>query len=208
MEKEVVDYDYKSQILEDRKSKIGVGEVFNEDHFLKNKPVWIQDTFRTIDGFCMGVQTGVKRAFLQTYVRYTHREKMFAKVITSRERLFLYLRLDYKDLTQKPVFIRDYTPVAKQKFWIELSFTEPELLKNETILFDATQSLIKQSFQRILKNPQLSKFPSFGKKQVIPEFVNSRKLKFDVELGSDGFVDLKLRCHKIQLPKLLEKLME
>lgn len=204
---EVVDYDYKSEKLEERKNRIGVGKVFDNEYFLKDKPIWLAEAFEKIDGYCMGVQAGVKQAFLQTYCRYTHRSKMFAKVSASRESLRLYLRLDFSKLSQKPVFIRDYSQVANQKNWIELSYTEPDLLKNETIIFDVTKELIKQSFHRVLKNPQLSKIPSFGKRAE-PEFVNSTKTKINLELGSDGFADVRLRCHKSELPNLLKKLIQ
>lgn len=206
MEKEVVGYDRFQGELEDRKDKIGVGAVFDQEHFLKKKPVWVIDLFQKIDGLCMGVQAGVQRTFLQTYIRYTHRGKMFAKVVTTREHLLVFLRLDYKKLTQKPAFIRDYSKISQQT-WVELAFTEPAVLKNETIMLDVTKSLIKQSFERVLKNPRLSKFPSFGKK-VVPEFVTSTKFKLEMEIGTDGFVNLGLRCHKSQLPRILEKLME
>ena len=194
---------------EERKQKIEEGGYKNmlseEDYFLKDKPAWLTDLFKKVDGFCLGVQTGVKRTVLTTYIRYTHRKRMFAKIKVKRDLLRIYLRLEYEKLEQKPKFIRDYTPVAKQT-WIELSITENELLKNETIILDVTKSLIKKSFERILKNPNLSRFPTFGKKAV-PEFVTPTKFKMDMEIGSDGFVQVGLRVHKSQLPKLLEKLI-
>lgn len=130
---------------------------------------------------------------------------MFAKTKVKQDKLQIYLRLEYAKLEQKPEFIRDYTPVAKQT-WIELTITENDLLKNETILLDVTEVLIKESFERILKNPTLSRFPTFGKKAV-PEFVSPTKFKLDMEIGTDGYVQLGIRIHKTQLPKILEKLI-
>ena len=207
-EQEVVNYDRFGIELEERKNKTK-GEtlkmIYDEDYFLKDKPEWLKDLFRKVDGFCIGVQTGVKRTILTTYIRYTHRGKMFCKIKVKRDNLKIYLRLEYAKLEQKPEFIRDYTPVAKQT-WIELSITENDLLKNETIISDVTSVLIKKSFERILKNPNLSRFPTVGKKAV-PEFVTPTKFKMEMEISTDGFVQVGLRVHKSQLPKLLEKLI-
>ena len=196
--------------FEEREQKIKEGGYKNmlleEDYFLKNKPTWLIDLFKKVDGYCLGVQTGVKKTVLTTYIRYTHRKRMFAKIKVKRELLRIYLRLEYSKLEQKPVFIRDYTPVAKQT-WIELTVTENDLLKTGTIILDLTQVLIKKSFERILKNPNLSRFPTFGKKKAVPEFVTPTKFKMDMEIGTDGFVQVGLRVHKSQLPKLLEKLI-
>lgn len=196
-----------AQRYEERKEKLegGNGDMLDEDYFLKDKPVWLVDVFKKVDGFCLGVQTGVTKTILTTYIRYTHRGKMFAKIKVKQDKLRIYLRLEYAKLEQKPTFIRDYTPVAKQT-WIELSIIENDLLKNETILLDVTRNLIKQSFTRILKNPRLSRFPTFGKK-AIPEFVDTTKSRISLDIGVDGYVDLKLRCHKSQLSKILEKLL-
>lgn len=198
-----------AQKLEEREQKLkggGLLKMFDEDSFLKDKPVWLVDLFKKIDGFCLGVQTGVTRTVLKTYIRYTHRSRMFAKIMVKHDKMQIYLRLEYAKLEQKPAFIRDYTPVAKQT-WIELSITESDILKNGTILLDVTEVLIKKSFERILKNPTLSRFPTFGKK-VVPEFVTPTLTKFSVEIGTDGFCQMGIRVHKTQLPKLLEKLIK
>jgi len=209
-EQEVVNYDRFGIELEERKNKTK-GEtlkmIYDEDYFLKDKPEWLKDLFRKVDGFCIGVQTGVKRTILTTYIRYTHRGKMFCKIKVKRDNLKIYLRLEYAKLEQKPEFIRDYTPVAKQT-WIELSITENDLLKNETIISDVTRVLIKKSFERILKNPNLSRFPTFGKKAVTPNFITPTKFKLDMEISTDGFVQFGIRIHKSQAPKILEKLLE
>lgn len=197
-----------AQRYEERKIKLegGNGDMLDEAYFLKDKPIWLVDLFKKIDGFCLGVQAGVTRTILKTYTRYTHRSKMFAKIMVKQDKMKIYLRLEYAKLEQKPAFIRDYTPVAKQT-WIELSLTESDLLKNGTILLDVTEVLIKKSFGRILKNPSLSRFPTFGKK-VVPEFVTPTKFKIYMEIGTDGFVQLGIRIHKTQLLKLLEKLIK
>jgi len=192
-EQEVVNYDRFGIELEERKNKTK-GEtlkmIYDEDYFLKDKPEWLKDLFRKVDGFCIGVQTGVKRTILTTYIRYTHRGKMFCKIKVKRDNLKIYLRLEYAKLEQKPEFIRDYTLVAKQT-WIELSITENDLLKNETIILDVTRVLIKKSFERILKNPNLSRFPTFGKKAVTPNFITPAKFKLDLEISTNWYELLK-----------------
>lgn len=210
MEKEVVDYDFKSQLLEDRKEKIEKGgllmKVFNEESFLKDKPLWLKDLFKKVNNYCLNeIQKGVVVTYLETYTRYSFNNLMFCKTKGKMECLKIYLKLRYSELESPPKWIRDYSKISRQT-WVEAVIREEDLL-SETIFFDILFNLIKKSFNRVIKHPKLSKV-SVEPVKTLPNFVTPTKFKLDLEISTDGFVQLGIRVHKSQLPKILEKLLE
>jgi len=213
MEKELVDYDFKSQLLEERKEKIEKGgilkmPIYDEAYFLKDKPIWLKDLFRKVDNFCIsGIQEGVTNTFLNTYVRYSFNNLMFCKVKSKLESLKIYLKLRYSELEDPPKWVRDYSKISHQT-WVEIIIRKEDLISGETILFDMASDLIKKSFHRVIRHPGLSKI-SLGKpERTLPGFVTPTKFKLDLEISTDGFVQVGIRIHKSQVPKILEKLLE
>lgn len=200
-----------AQRYEERKEKIEKGglsmEIFNEATFLKNKPLWEKDLFKRIDNFCLNeIQKGVVVTFLETYTRYSFNNLMFCKVKAKLESMKIYLKLRYPELESPPKWVRDYAPISRQT-WIEAVIREEDLL-SETIFFDMLFELIKKSFNRVIKHPKLSKVSVEKPVKTLPNFVHPTKLKFDIEIGTDGFCQLGLRVHRSQLPKMIEKLLE
>ena len=209
MEKEVVDYDFKSQLLEERKEKIEGGlimKTFNEDTFLRNRPDWEKDLFREINNFLLtGIKPGVVVNFLETYVRYSFNNLMFCKMKSTSEALKIYLKLRYSEIEDPASWVRDYEPVSRQ-VWIEVTIREQDLIK-KSILLDNVLGLTKKAFNRVMKAPQLSKV-SIKKTEILPEFITPTKTKIDIEISTDGFCQLGIRVHKSQLTKILGKLIE
>jgi len=211
MEKEVIDYDFKSQLLEDRKERIEKGglimEVFDETTFLKNKPVWLKELFGKVNSFCLDeVKRGVVVTHLETYCRYTYRSKMFCKMKCKMECLKVYLKLRYPELESPPKWVRDYAQISHQT-WVEAVIREEELLGNEPIFFDMLFDLIRKSFNRVIKHPKISEVLIEKPVKTLPGFVTPTKMKFDIEIGTDGFCCLKVNIHKSQLSKTIEKLL-
>jgi len=210
MEKQVVEYDRFGTLLELRKNKIEGGIlklIYDEDYFLKDKPVWLKDFFRKVDSFSINdIQAGVKKTFLHTYVRYSFNNLMFCKIKSKMENLKIYLKLKYSEIENPSKCIRDYTPVAHQP-WVEILIKKEDLI-NETILFDLVCGLIRKSFNRVIKIPGLSKAHTAKPVKIIPSFVNPTKFKLEMEINTDGFVNLGIRIHKSQVPKILEKLLD
>ncbi len=210
MEKEVVDYDFQSQLLEDRKEKIeegGLLKMFDEASFLENKPTWLKDLFKKINNYCLNeIKEGVKITHLETYTRYSFNNLMFCKLKAKLESMKIYLKLRYSELESPPKWVRDYAKISRQT-WCEAVIREEDLL-SETIFFDMLFELIKKSFNRVIRHPRLSKFPVGKPVKVLPNFIQPTRVKFDVEVGTDGFCQLGIRVHKTQLPKVLEKLLE
>lgn len=210
--KEFYDYSEIAQNYEERKEKIEKGglmmKVFDQNTFVGDKPNWLKDLFRKVDDYCTSQKKGVQRTFLETYTRYTYKSKMFCKMKSTMVALKIYLKLEYSELESPPRWVRDYKPVARQ-IWVELTLKERDLEDNQTILLDQVHGLIGRSFNQVQKNPRLSKFPAFRKKAVTPNFIDpTTKLKFSIEVGTDGFCQLGIRIHRSQLTKVLEKLLE
>ncbi|MBA7603820.1 hypothetical protein ES703_10938 [subsurface metagenome] len=196
---------------EERKERIEKGglfmKVFDQNYFLKDKPEWLKDFFKKVDNFCStGIKEGVKVTFLETYVRYSFNNLMFCKMKSKLESLKIYLKLRYSELESPPKWVRDYAPISRQT-WIEVVIRKKDLI-NETILFDAITDLIRKSFHRVISHPGISKAPVEKPVKTLPNFVTPTKMKFDIEIGTDGFIQLGLRVHKSQLPRILEKLIE
>jgi len=209
MERELVDYDFQSQLLEDRKEKIGgikKMKVFNEETFLRNKPTWEQDLFKEINNFLLtGIKQGVEVNYLETYTRYSYNNLMFCKMKSTMEALKIYLKLRYSELVEPGSWVRDYEPISRQ-MWIEVTIREQDLIK-KSILLDNVFELIKRAFSRVVKQPGLSKI-SLKKHEILPDFVTPTKTKIDIEISTDGFCQLGIRVHKSKLSQILEKLIE
>jgi len=81
---------------------------------------------------------------------------MFGYVMIREEALRIYLKLKYSELENPPVFIRDYSKIARGT-WTELLFNdEEEYLQNETAMLDVTYTLIDKSFKRITEKARIS----------------------------------------------------
>jgi len=199
-----------AQNYEKRKEKIEKGglpmKVFDEGSLLKNKPVWLKDLYKKVNVFCLNeIKTGVVVTHLETYTRFSYNNLMFAKVKTKLECLKIYLKLRYGELENPPKWVRDYAKISRQT-WVEAVIRERDLLGNETILLDMIFDLIKKSFNRVIRHPKLSKV-SVEPVKKLPNFVHPTKVKFDIEISTDGFCQLGIRVHKSQLIEVLEKLL-
>ncbi len=199
-----------AQRYEDRKENIekgGLLKMFDETSFLKDKPTWLKDLFKKVNNYCLNeIKEGVVVTHLETYTRFSYNNLMFCKVKAKMECLKIYLKLRYSELESPPKWVRDYAPISRQT-WVEAVIWEDDLLSNETILLDMLFDLIRKSFNRVIKHPKLSKV-SVEPVKTLPDFVHPTKLKFDIEIGTDGFCKLGLRVHRSQLPKMIEKLLE
>ena len=203
--------------FEERKNRIGEkkgsGEMeFNEEYHLKGKPEWIVNLFRKIDLYCLAnIKTGIKKACLKTYIRYARSGKMFAYIMIGRESLRIYLKLRYSELENPPVFIRDYSKIARGT-WTELLFdNEEEYLQNETAMLDVTYALIDKSYKRISEKPKLAR-KIVAKPKVEPitklePVASIGNLKVSLMVDHDGYIEVNFKIHKSR-KGLLEKILQ
>ena len=202
---------------EKRKNKIEEGGKkkkmeFNEEYHLEGRPEWIAKLFKKIDSYCLtNIKTGIKRTYLQTYIRYTRSGKMFCYVIIRKEALRIYLKLKYSELENPPAFIRDYSKIARG-IWIELLFNdEEEYLQNEMAMLDVIYGLIDKSFKRITEKPKLARRivarPKVEPITKLEPAVTIGNLKLNLTVGNDGYIEVNFKIHKSQ-KRLLEKILQ
>ncbi|GAJ15896.1 unnamed protein product, partial [marine sediment metagenome] len=203
--------------FEERKNRIGEKKrgremEFNEEYHLKERPEWIANLFGKIDSYCLtNIRTGIQRTYLKTYIRYAWSGKMFGYIMIREEALRIYLKLKYSELENPPVFIRDYSKIARGT-WTELLFNdEEEYLQNEMTILDVTYGLIDKSFKRITKKPKLAREiaenPEVEPITKLEPIVAIKNLKVNLTVENNGYVTLELKIPKSQLNKTLDRIL-
>ena len=185
---------------------------FNEEYHLKGKPEWITNLFRKIDSYCLtNIRTGIQKTYLKTYIRYTWSGKMFGYIVIREEALRIYLKLKYSELENPPIFIRDYSKIARGT-WIELLFdNEEEYLQNEMAMLDVIYGLIDKSFKRITEKPKLARKIA-AKPEVEPitklePIIAVKNLKVNLTVENNGYITLELKIPRSQLNKTLDRIL-
>ena len=185
---------------------------FNEEYHLKGRSEWIANLFGKIDSYCLtNIRTGIQRTYLKTYIRYTWSGKMFGYIVIREEALRIYLKLKYSELENPPIFIRDYSKIARGT-WIELLFdNEEEYLQNEMAMLDVIYGLIDKSFKRITEKPKLARKiatkPEVEPITKLESAVTIENLKLNLTVVNDGYIEVNFKIHKSQ-KRLLEKILQ
>jgi len=178
---------------------------FDLDYHLRGKPEWIIKFYKKIDGYCLGLKTGVKRTCLLTYIRYTiNGGRMFCRIFIAQKNMKIYLKLDYSKLEETPAFIRNYSGIARTKDTIELLFdNEKEYLQDEERLFAVTSGLIEKSFTGISSGKTVTKpvKPTKEGPAIIDKVLSMR-------LTVEGdYVNISIRVPRSQLNRTLDKIL-
>lgn len=177
---------------------------FDLDYHLRDRPGWITKFFKEIDGYCLGLKTGVKRTCLQTYIRYTINGKMFCRIFIALKNLRIYLKLDYSKLKEPPTYIRNYSGICRTKDTIELLFDdEKEYLQDGTTLFAVTSGLIGESFIGISTGKTLTKpvKPTKEEPPIVDKVLSMR-------LTAEGdCINISIRVPRGQLNRILDKIL-
>ncbi len=178
---------------------------FDLDYHLRDRPGWITKFFKEIDGYCLGLKIGVKRACLKTYVRYTINGKMFCRIFVTSKNLRVYLKIDYSKLEKTPTYIRDYSGIARTKDTVELLFkSEKGYLQDGTTLFAVTCGLIEKSFIGVSTGKTLTKPVKPTKEE--PPIVDKT---LSMRLTAEGdCINISIRVPKGQLNKVLDKVLD
>lgn len=198
-----------AQDFEQRKNKIeeGGNEVmkFDEQSHLEGRPEWIRGLYKKIDEYCLtNLGRGIDRTSLQTYIRYNTNGRMFCRIFITSMNLRIYLKLNYSKLEKPPVFIRDYSEIARTEDTTELLFdNEEEYLQNETAFFDITSTLIKKSFLGVSSGKMIAKPVKLTK--IEPAKV-SKVTSINLTVGDDSYVTITMKIHKSQR-EILERIL-
>lgn len=179
---------------------------FNVDHHLKRRPEWIIRFFKKIDEYCLtGLRTGITRTCLKTYIRYNaNGGSMFCRIFISAKNMKIYLKVNYSKLENPPVFIHDYSGIARTKDTIELTFdNEKKYLQEGETLFAITSGLIKESFIGVSSRKVAVK-PVKPTKEELP--MVSKVLTIHLTVEGD-YVSISIRVPRGQLNKILDKIL-
>lgn len=105
MEKELVDYNFNSQLLEERKEKIERSNKmrYDEEFHTKERPEWIVNLYLELDKFITGLKTGIRKEYLETYIKYSYNGLLFAYIVIRKgEVLRVWAKIPYSGLGAVP----------------------------------------------------------------------------------------------------------
>jgi len=213
MEKEVVNYDFKSQLLEDRKEKIERSNFmkFGEDFHTRGRAEWSCDLYFELDKFIMSLKTGVQKSYLESYIKYSYNGLLFAHiVIKKRETLRVWAKTPYDQLGAVPLFVRDYGPVSR-RVGVMITFDDQrEFLQNKEAMLDVTFRIVQKAFQGMasrkwkVKTPLLKPVTEIESVKPI-EIVRTSSV--NILAGENGYLSINLKIHKSQ-KEILNKILQ
>ncbi len=211
-EKEVVDFDFQSQLLEDRKEKIrGINKMkFDEEFHTRGRAEWSCDLYFELDKFIMSLKTGVQKSYLESYIKYSYNGLLFAHVVIKKgETLRVWAKTPYDQLGAVPLFVRDYEPVSR-RVGVMITFDDQrEFLQNKEAMLDVTFKIVQKAFQgmagrkRKVKTPLLKPIAEFEPVKMTEEFRPSLNLVID----DDGYIDVNFKIRKSQ-KELLNRILQ
>lgn len=114
----------------------------NEDHHLSGKPQEIIELYRAIERFCLGLAPSeVTTRHLVKSINFEHDNRCFCSLHVLQGQIKLWLRLQFRELANPPVFVRD---VANIGHW-GVGDVEARISNREE--FEEATSLIRRSFE-------------------------------------------------------------
>ncbi|MBA7563644.1 hypothetical protein ES695_01430 [Candidatus Atribacteria bacterium 1244-E10-H5-B2] len=219
MEKDVVDYDFQSQFLEERKEKIrGIKKMkFDEEFHTKGRAEWSVDLYLELDKFIMNLKTGVRKEFLETYIKYSYNGLLFCHIVLrQKETLKLWAKIPYTSLGAVPLFVRDYEPVSR-RVGVLISFDDMrEFLQNKEAMLDVAFGIIKKAFQGIANRKVRKRTPLERIKEVeqierkVIEPVKPTEVfrpSLDLSVDGNGYIDVRFKILKSQ-KELLNRILQ
>ncbi len=218
MEKDVVDYDFQSQLLEDRKEKIrGIKKMkFDEEFHIKDRAEWSVDLYLELDKFIMNLKTGVRKEFLESYIKYSYNGLLFCYImLRKKETVRVWAKIGYDELGAVPLFVRDYEPVSR-RVGVLISFDDQrEFLQNKEAMLDITFGIIKKAFQGIASRKVRKKTPlerikeveQIERKVIKPVVKIIKSSEINILAGENGYLSINLKIHKSQR-ELLNRILQ
>lgn len=212
MEKELVDYDFNSQLLEERKEKIERSNKmrYDEEFHTKERPEWIVNLYLELDKFIMGLKTGIRKEYLETYIKYSYNELLFAYIVIRKgEVLRVWAKIPYSGLGAVPLFVRDYEPVSRRVGVMIIFDDQREFLQNKEAMLEVIFSIIKKALQGIADRKRRIKTPLRPVAEVEHvkplEAFSPSSLNLSVE--SNGYININLRIKKSQ-KEILNRILQ
>ncbi|MBA7517484.1 hypothetical protein ES705_09538 [subsurface metagenome] len=220
MEKELSDYDFKSQLLEERKEKIErsnkMREKFDEEFHTKGRAGWSTDLYLELDRFIMGLRGQIRKEYLESYIKYSYNGLLFCYImLRKKEVLRLWGKIPYTSLGSVPLFVRDYEPISR-RVGVMITFDDQrEFLQNKEAMLDVTFGIIKKAFQGMASRKERKKTPLLKPiAEVEPvkpiELSGPSSLNISVEDNGDININLKIKKSRSQreiLNRILQEII-
>jgi predicted transport protein len=219
VEKEVVDYDFQSQLLEERKEKIrGIKKMkFDEEFHIKDRAEWSVDLYLELDKFITNLKPGVRKEFLESYIKYSYNGLLFCYVmLRKKETVRVWAKIGYDELGAVPLFVRDYEPVSR-RVGVMIAFDDQrEFLQNKEAMLDVVFGIIKKAFQGIASRKVRKKTPlerikeveQIERKVIEPVVKIIKSSEINILAGENGYLSINLKIHKSQRDLLNRILQE
>jgi len=202
MEREIVDFDFQSQLLEERKEKIrGIKKMkFDEEFHIKGRAEWSIDLYLELDKFIMNLKTGVRKEFLESYIKYSYNGLLFCYImLRQKETLRLWAKIPYTSLGAVPLFVRDYEPISR-RVGVLISFDDQrEFLQNKEAMLDVVFGIVKKAFQGVAgrkgrKKTPLERIKEVEKVEKKIEIIKSSEI--NILAGENGYLEIRFKIHK------------
>jgi len=221
VEKEIVDYDFQSQLLEDRKEKIelrGIKKMkFDEEFHTKGRAGWSTDLYLELDRFIMGLRGQIRKEFLETYIKYSYNGLLFCYImLRKKETVRLWAKIPYTSLGSVPLFVRDYEPISR-RFGVMITFDDQrEFLQNKEAMLEVVFKIIKLAFQGVIDRKKKIKTPLLKRikeveqieKKVIEPVKPAEVFRpsLDLSVDGNGYIDVRFKIKKSQ-KELLNRIL-
>ncbi len=223
MEKEVVDYDFQSQLLEERKNKISERSnkmKFDEEFHIKGRAGWSVDLYLELDKFIMNLKTGVRKEFLESYIKYSYNGLLFCYVmLRKKETVRIWAKIGYDKLGAVPLFVRDYEPISR-RLGVMIAFDDQrEFLQNKEAMLDVVFGIIKKAFQGIADRKKSKKTPLLKRLKEVEQVEKKIKIiepvklteefrpSLDLSVDGNGYIDVRFKILKSQ-KELLNRILQ
>ncbi|MBA7543871.1 hypothetical protein ES705_36213 [subsurface metagenome] len=213
MEKELIDYDFKSQLLEERKEKIERSNKmrFDEEYHTKGRLEWIVDLYLELDRFITSLKTGIRKEYLESYIKYSYNGLLFCYILLRKgEILRLWVKVSYSSLEGSvPLFVRDYEPVSRRVGVMVTFDDQREFLQNKEAMLKFTGEIIKKALQGMADRKGRKKTPLKPIAEVEPvkpiEIVKPSSV--NISAVENGYLIINLKIHKSQ-KEILNKILQ
>ena len=228
-----VDYDYKSQKLEDRKERIEKGgenmNKYGEEYHTKGRLEWIVDLYFELDKFTMNLKPGVRKTYLESYIKYSYNGILFTYfVIRKGEILRVWAKAPYQNLGPVPLFVRDYSTTMHRPGVIISFDDQREFVENKPAMLSTTFDIIKEALGGVIGRKKRKtplepvaevELPRRGEgkiKEALKDIGGGKVERVfkspsvDLTLGEDGYIILVFKVHrsdKKMLFEILEKII-
>lgn len=222
---ELVNYDFKSQLLEERKEKIERRNKminFDEEFHTEGRPEWIINLYLELDRFITTSLKGqARKDYLESYIKYSYNGLLFCHIsLRKGETLKLWAKIPYSSLGAVPLFVRDYESVSR-RVGVMVTFDDMrEFLQNKEAMLDVTFGIILKAFKGISSRKRRKVKTPLKRVEEVETVLKSTEAEpvvkpieivkpssINISVDDNGYMSINLKLHKSQ-KDLLNKILQ